>query len=191
MQKKDINRLVSNRFFIVSIYTDLKNRWPAIAVTGDYRRFPDTPSWFFVNGNFRHPRRRQKRHCIMQPLVGQLGLQGYDKVGVAIDIRGGDSVAMLPLQLDALRERSRPAVPVSRCAGCNADQALLGNAAPASAGQRPADADRSHCRRTDSPCRADGPRSSYRYQRRQSQRTCASGFASSWPEIFLQIPVRD
>jgi UPF0042 nucleotide-binding protein len=40
---------------------------------------------------------------LLQPLVGQLDLQGYDKVGVVIDIRGGDSVAMLPLQLDALR----------------------------------------------------------------------------------------
>jgi UPF0042 nucleotide-binding protein len=40
---------------------------------------------------------------LLQPLVGHLGLQGYDKVGVAIDIRGGDSVAMLPLQLEALR----------------------------------------------------------------------------------------
>lgn len=40
---------------------------------------------------------------LLQQLVGQLELQGYDKVGVVIDIRGGDSVAMLPLQLDALR----------------------------------------------------------------------------------------
>lgn len=40
---------------------------------------------------------------LLQPLVGQLELQGYDKVGVVIDIRGGDSVARLPLQLDALR----------------------------------------------------------------------------------------
>ncbi len=40
---------------------------------------------------------------LLQPLVGQLELQGYDQVGVVIDIRGGDSVAMLPLQLDALR----------------------------------------------------------------------------------------
>lgn len=40
---------------------------------------------------------------LLQQLVGQLDLQGYDKVGVVIDIRGGDSVAMLPLQLDALR----------------------------------------------------------------------------------------
>ncbi|MBL8396569.1 MAG: RNase adapter RapZ [Candidatus Accumulibacter sp.] len=40
---------------------------------------------------------------LLQPLVGQLDLQGYDKVGVVIDIRGGDSVAMLPMQLDALR----------------------------------------------------------------------------------------
>lgn len=40
---------------------------------------------------------------LLQQLVGQLDLQGYDKVGVVIDIRGGDSVAMLPMQLDALR----------------------------------------------------------------------------------------
>ncbi|MBL8393848.1 MAG: RNase adapter RapZ, partial [Candidatus Accumulibacter sp.] len=42
---------------------------------------------------------------LLQQLVGQLDLQGYDKVGVVIDIRGGDSVARLPLQLDALREQ--------------------------------------------------------------------------------------
>ncbi|WP_186408576.1 RNase adapter RapZ [Candidatus Accumulibacter aalborgensis] len=40
---------------------------------------------------------------LLQPLVEQLDQQGYDNVGVVIDIRGGDSVAMLPLQLDALR----------------------------------------------------------------------------------------
>lgn len=40
---------------------------------------------------------------LLQPLVGQLDQQGYDKVAVAIDIRGGDSIASLPLQLDALR----------------------------------------------------------------------------------------
>ncbi|HQO28782.1 MAG TPA: RNase adapter RapZ [Accumulibacter sp.] len=40
---------------------------------------------------------------LLQQLVGQLDLQGYDKVGVVIDIRGGNSVAMLPMQLDALR----------------------------------------------------------------------------------------
>jgi len=40
---------------------------------------------------------------LLQQLVGQLDLQGYDKVAVVIDIRGGDSVAMLPWQLDALR----------------------------------------------------------------------------------------
>jgi UPF0042 nucleotide-binding protein len=42
---------------------------------------------------------------LLQPLVGQLALQGYDKVGVVIDIRGGNSVATLPLQLDALRQQ--------------------------------------------------------------------------------------
>ena len=42
---------------------------------------------------------------LLQPLVGQLDLQGYDKVGVVIDIRGGNSVATLPLQLDALRQQ--------------------------------------------------------------------------------------
>ena len=40
---------------------------------------------------------------LLRPLVEQLEQQGYDKVGVVIDIRGGDSVAMLPRQLDALR----------------------------------------------------------------------------------------
>lgn len=40
---------------------------------------------------------------LLQPLVGQLDQQGYDKVAVAIDIRGGDSIAMLPQQLDSLR----------------------------------------------------------------------------------------
>jgi UPF0042 nucleotide-binding protein len=42
---------------------------------------------------------------LLQLLVGQLDLQGYDKVGVVIDIRGGNSVATLPLQLDALRQQ--------------------------------------------------------------------------------------
>jgi UPF0042 nucleotide-binding protein len=40
---------------------------------------------------------------LLQPLVDQLGQQGYDKVAVAIDIRGGGSIAMLPQQLAALR----------------------------------------------------------------------------------------
>ena len=40
---------------------------------------------------------------LLQPLVDQLGRQGYDKVAVAIDIRGGDSIGMLPQQLAALR----------------------------------------------------------------------------------------
>jgi UPF0042 nucleotide-binding protein len=42
---------------------------------------------------------------LLQQLVGQLDQQGYDKVGVVIDIRGGDSVVRLPLQLDALRDQ--------------------------------------------------------------------------------------
>jgi RNase adapter protein RapZ len=41
---------------------------------------------------------------LLQPLVEQLGQQGYDKVAVVIDIRGGDSLAILPQQLAALRE---------------------------------------------------------------------------------------
>ncbi len=40
---------------------------------------------------------------LLQALVDQLGVQGYDKVAVAIDIRGGDGIATLPQQLDALR----------------------------------------------------------------------------------------
>ncbi len=40
---------------------------------------------------------------LLQQLVGQLDQQGYSKVAVAIDIRGGESVTMLPQQLDALR----------------------------------------------------------------------------------------
>ena len=40
---------------------------------------------------------------LLQQLVGQLDQQGYDKVAVAVDIRGGDSIAMLPQQLDSLR----------------------------------------------------------------------------------------
>lgn len=40
---------------------------------------------------------------LLQPLIDQLGQQGYDKVAVAIDIRGGESLAMLPQQLEALR----------------------------------------------------------------------------------------
>ena len=36
-------------------------------------------------------------------LLDQLAQQGYDKVAVAIDIRGGKSIAMLPQQLASLR----------------------------------------------------------------------------------------
>lgn len=42
---------------------------------------------------------------LLQQLVGQLDQQGYNKVAAAIDIRGGESLAMLPQQLDALRAR--------------------------------------------------------------------------------------
>lgn len=40
---------------------------------------------------------------MLQVLVEHLGQRGYDKVSVAIDIRGGDSIAMLPQQLCELR----------------------------------------------------------------------------------------
>ncbi|MEI7429707.1 MAG: RNase adapter RapZ [Betaproteobacteria bacterium] len=40
---------------------------------------------------------------LLPNLVDQLGKQGYDKVAVAIDIRGGHSIEMLPQQLAALR----------------------------------------------------------------------------------------
>ena len=40
---------------------------------------------------------------LLQQLVDHLGHQGYDKVAVAIDIRGGDGIATLPQQLDTLR----------------------------------------------------------------------------------------
>jgi len=40
---------------------------------------------------------------LLPNLVDQLGQQGYDKVAVAIDIRGGHSIEMLPQQLAALR----------------------------------------------------------------------------------------
>jgi len=42
---------------------------------------------------------------LLPQLVAQLDAQGYHKVGVVIDSRGGDSVAKLPPQLDALRAR--------------------------------------------------------------------------------------
>lgn len=40
---------------------------------------------------------------LLQQLVDQLAQQGYDKVAVAVDIRGGKSIAMLPQQLATLR----------------------------------------------------------------------------------------
>ena len=40
---------------------------------------------------------------LLPALVEQLARQGIDKFAVAIDIRGGDSIAMLPRQLEALR----------------------------------------------------------------------------------------
>jgi UPF0042 nucleotide-binding protein len=42
---------------------------------------------------------------MLQHLVDHLGQRGYDKVGMVIDIRGGDSIAMLPQQLAELRAR--------------------------------------------------------------------------------------
>ncbi len=42
---------------------------------------------------------------LLQNLVDQLAQQGYDKVAVAIDIRGGESLALLPQQLSELRAR--------------------------------------------------------------------------------------
>ena len=40
---------------------------------------------------------------LLQPLVDQLGQQGYRKIAVAIDIRGGGGIESLPQQLDTLR----------------------------------------------------------------------------------------
>jgi UPF0042 nucleotide-binding protein len=42
---------------------------------------------------------------MLQQLLDHLGQRGYDKVGVVIDIRGGDGIAMLPQQLAELRAR--------------------------------------------------------------------------------------
>ncbi|MDR0577434.1 MAG: RNase adapter RapZ [Candidatus Accumulibacter sp.] len=42
---------------------------------------------------------------LLQQLVDHLGQRGYEKVGAAIDIRGGDGIAMLPQQLAGLRAR--------------------------------------------------------------------------------------
>ncbi len=46
---------------------------------------------------------------LLQPLVDQLEQQGYTKVAVAIDIRGGGGIGMLPQQLAALRARAEGA----------------------------------------------------------------------------------
>ena len=40
---------------------------------------------------------------LLQPLVDQLGQQGYRKIAVAIDIRGGGGIETLPQQLENLR----------------------------------------------------------------------------------------
>ena len=40
---------------------------------------------------------------LLQPLISQLAEQAYDKVAVAIDIRGGANIETLPAQLAALR----------------------------------------------------------------------------------------
>lgn len=40
---------------------------------------------------------------LLQALLDQLVQQGYDKVAIAIDIRGGDSISILPQQLKTLR----------------------------------------------------------------------------------------
>ena len=43
---------------------------------------------------------------LLQPLVDQLGQQGYGKIAVAIDIRGGGGIETLPQQLDTLRAQA-------------------------------------------------------------------------------------
>ena len=70
---------------------------------------------------------------LLQQLVDQLAQQGYDKVAVAIDIRGGKSIAMLPQQLASLRANE-----------------LFRDAPSTSVGRRTAHRDRSHCRRAGS-----------------------------------------
>jgi UPF0042 nucleotide-binding protein len=42
---------------------------------------------------------------MLQQLVDHLGRRGYDKAGVAVDVRDGDGIAALPQQLAALRAR--------------------------------------------------------------------------------------
>ena len=42
---------------------------------------------------------------LLQPLIEQLDSQGYDKVAVAIDIRGGAGIAMLPKLLESFWAR--------------------------------------------------------------------------------------
>ncbi|MDR0441568.1 MAG: RNase adapter RapZ [Candidatus Accumulibacter sp.] len=42
---------------------------------------------------------------MLQQLINHLGRRGYDKVGVVVDIRGGDGIDTLPQQLAALRGR--------------------------------------------------------------------------------------
>ena len=42
---------------------------------------------------------------LLQALIDHLGRQGYDKVAVAIDIRGGEGIEMLPQQLKGLRDK--------------------------------------------------------------------------------------
>ena len=44
---------------------------------------------------------------LLQQLVDELAAQGYDKVAVAIDSRGGQSIATLPQALAALRQNAR------------------------------------------------------------------------------------
>ncbi len=43
---------------------------------------------------------------LLQPLVDQLGQQGYGKIAVAIDIRGGGGIETLPQQLETLRAQT-------------------------------------------------------------------------------------
>jgi UPF0042 nucleotide-binding protein len=42
---------------------------------------------------------------MLQQLIDHLGRRGYDKVGVVVDVRGGDGIATLPQQLADLRAR--------------------------------------------------------------------------------------
>ncbi len=102
---------------------------------------------------------------LLSDLVGHLRLEGHTQAAVAVDMRGGSSIAALPPQLRKLEARGHhAALRLSRCARRGADPALFRNPPPPSAGRRRRHAGRGHRPRARGAGDAGLARPPYRHQ---------------------------